>query len=256
MKQRIVFIDQDVKTQMQVEFHLPDFEIISVNDYPKGVELCKKAAPDLILIGFLQKMDQEPIVAVRQLKRDPSTSQVPIIGLYNNMDRIRQEKDRQEGVESFLTKPINKELLIAKIRECLNNARAQKQYDSVKIKSHIKVDTSTPGLVKISFRSGLKFVLPEIKNIFNAEFLATIHNNDCCLDIRDFTSVSKEEASVLEKIVSVFGKKRIALVAGKHLGAIMTLSTLESKADLFMNIDDYLEFLKKPKTAQNIDPVK
>lgn len=165
------------------------------------------------------------------------------------------ERDHKEGVEAYITKPINKEILIAKIKECMNNARAQRQYDSFKNKNHIKVENITPILVKISFLSGLKYVLPEVKNIFNNEFLISLKSKDCCMDIRDFPSISKEDAIILEKIVSIFGQKRIAVIVGKHMGPIISHSNLENRADLFMNLEDYIEFLKKPKTKTNMDSI-
>ena len=89
MKQRIVLIDKDVKTQTLLESYLLEFDFISVNDHTKGVELCKTAAPDLIIIGFLSKSDEDSIAAVRKLKRDLSTNKVPIIGFYHNLDRVQ-----------------------------------------------------------------------------------------------------------------------------------------------------------------------
>jgi CheY-like chemotaxis protein len=255
MKQRIVIIDKDVKMQTLLESYLTEYEIINIVDYIKAVELCKKAAPDLIIIGFLPKNDFDATSAVRTLKRDVSTKNVPIIGLYHNIDRIQAEKDRKEGVEAYLVKSANKDVLKAKIKECINNAKAQKQYDSFKSKSHIKIENPTPNSIKISFQSGLKYVLPEIKNIFNAELLTSIKSRECCLDIRDFPAVSKEDALVLEKIVSVLGKKRIGLIVGKHMGAIISQSNLENQADLFMNLDDYIDYLNKPQTKQNIESI-
>ena len=57
MKQRIVIIDKDVKIQTLLESYLTEYEMIGINDYVKAVDLCKKAAPDLIIIGFLPKND-------------------------------------------------------------------------------------------------------------------------------------------------------------------------------------------------------
>ena len=72
------------------------------------------------------------------------------------------------------------------------------------------------------------------------------------MDIRDFPGVSKEDSLVLEKIVTVLGKKRIGLIVGRHMGAIISQGNLENQADLFMNLDDYLDYLKKPRTKPNI----
>ncbi len=255
MKQRIVIIDKDVKTQALLEGYLTEYEIISINDYVKAVDLCKKAAPDLIIIGFLPKNDYDASGAVRTLKKDVSTKNVPIIALYHSTDRIQAEKDRKDGVEAYLVKSAPKDALIAKIKECINNAKAQKQYDSFKSKNHIRIEYPTPSLIKISFQSGLKYVLPEIKNIFNADLLNSVKSKDCCLDIRDFSGISKEDAFVLEKIVTVLGKKRIGLIVGKHMGSIISQSNLENQADLFMNLEDYLDYLKKPKTKPNINSI-
>ncbi|MCB1143229.1 MAG: response regulator [Leptospiraceae bacterium] len=253
--QKVVLIDRDRYYHEELGEMLKDYNFIAVEDYHKGVDLCKTAAPDIIFLGIKPHMDPEAMQALRSLKSDLSTRKLPIIALYQSIDRLQIEKDRQDGIEYYLMKSANEIVVKMKVQECIKNAKAQKQYDTFKSKSHIHVDYTFHNVVKISFLSGLKYVLPQLNEIFNINFLRTLENREICLDIRDFTSVTKEESIVLEKIVSLFGKKKVAIIVGKHMGAIISLSNLEKKADLFLKIDDFFSYLTKPQTNPSIDSI-
>jgi hypothetical protein len=248
MKKRIVVIDDDFNYQDEIQEILNEYDVIFINDYEKGVELCKTAAPDLILLGINQKISYVPINAHIALKKDISLRKVPIIGLYPPSNRPRIEKDSQDGIEFSLVKQSNSKFFNTKISEILTNAKLQKDYEDTRLKTHIHVDVINKTVLRITFKSGLKFVLPEVKNIFNANYINSIYNKDICIDIRDFPNLSKEEINVIERIVLIFGKKRISIIVGKHMGVIISLSDLENNADLFLTIDDYLAFLKNPET--------
>ena len=115
-------------------------------------------------------------------------------------------------------------------------------------KSHITIENPAPGLTKVTFKSGIqKYVLPQVKKTFNMEFLRTVEMGQCCIDVRDIPDMTLDEVKVFEKIVALFGTKRVSIIAGKHLGKIIAGSDLSEKANLFMSLEDYVVFLKTAK---------
>jgi hypothetical protein len=79
------------------------------------------------------------------------------------------------------------------------------------------------------------------------EFLRSIETNQCCIDLRDIPDMTSDEVGILEKIVGLFGNKKLSIIAGKHLGKIIAGSELSDKSNLFMSLEDYVVFLRAAK---------
>ena len=115
-------------------------------------------------------------------------------------------------------------------------------------KNHIIIENPAPNLTKVIFKSGIqKYVLPQVKKTFNMEFLRTVEMGQCCIDIRDIPEMTSDEVRIFEKIVGLFGSKKVSIIAGKHLGKIIAGSDLTDKANLFISLEDYVVFLKAAK---------
>ena len=99
----------------------------------------------------------------------------------------------------------------------------------------------------IVFRSGIKnYVIPALRGTLNLEFIKSIIHKHIAVDIHTIPEVTVEELQILEKIVKLFGNKKLALITGTHLGNIMKNSDLSDYANLFLSMDDYELFLENP----------
>jgi response regulator RpfG family c-di-GMP phosphodiesterase len=219
------------------------YKIVTIHDLKKGLEMAKSTLPDLIIIG-VESNDRESIAAMQNLRRDPITKEIPIIPTILSNDRTLLETIRKLGIYDYFVKPINKVKLIEKIKASLIQAKEQKKDNILFRKHHIVVENPTESITIIAFKSGMKYVLPEMRNIFNPEFLKSIANKNVSLDIRDIQEMVLEELKILEKIVTVFGGQKISIIAGKHLGYIIATSELEDIVNLFLSLEDYVSFLK------------
>ena len=108
-----------LKTRLEL---LGDFEVLAAEDSEKGCELAVTERPDVILMDL-----EMPVIdrweAVRRLKRDPQTRDIPIIGMSAHALDSEREKAIATGCDEFDAKPIEFESLVATIRRVLANPK-------------------------------------------------------------------------------------------------------------------------------------
>ena len=90
-------------------------EILTAKD---GVEVAKAELPDLVLMDVVMPKING-FQATRQITKNPSTSHIPVI-IVTTKD---QETDRiwgaRQGAKSYVTKPVEEELLMEAINQYL-----------------------------------------------------------------------------------------------------------------------------------------
>ncbi len=223
------------------------YNFVKATEYKKGMDYVKTTPPDLLMIG-INKIDKELIETVQFLKKHAHTKNVPILGIYKEQKRADIENGFKLGISAYLVQPLEKHRLLDKVKSLMEISKENQSDKILTRKNHIIIENPMPGLTKIIFKSGIqKYVLPQVKKTFNMEFLRTIEMGQCCIDIRDIPEMTLDEAKVFEKIVALFGVKKVSIIAGKHLGKIISGSDLSDKANLFMSMEDYVVFLKAAK---------
>lgn len=109
-----VELNRDLLTQLLEE----DYELVSAADGAAGVEKAKSEQPDLILMDL-----SLPVIdgweATRRIKAAAATAAIPIIALTAHAMSGDEEKARAAGCDDFMTKPIDEELLFAKLHRWL-----------------------------------------------------------------------------------------------------------------------------------------
>lgn len=94
------------------------YRIMTAEDGREGVELARRARPDLILMDLsLPVLDGWE--ATRLLKGSPDTKDIPVIALSAHAMKSDEEKAYQAGCDEFDTKPIVLERLLEKMRDVL-----------------------------------------------------------------------------------------------------------------------------------------
>ncbi|MBP7282957.1 MAG: hypothetical protein KBA66_15345 [Leptospiraceae bacterium] len=223
------------------------YNFVKANEFKKGMDYVKTATPDLLMIG-INKIDKELIDTIQFFKKNNTTKNIPILGIYKEQKRADIENGFRLGISAYLVQPLDKHRLLDKVKELMEISKESQSDKILSRKSHITIENPAPGLTKVTFKSGIqKYVLPQVKKTFNMEFLRTVEMGQCCIDVRDIPDMTLDEVKVFEKIVALFGTKRVSIIAGKHLGKIIAGSDLSEKANLFMSLEDYVVFLKTAK---------
>jgi len=82
------------------------YEVLQATAAQEGIDLAVQAQPHLILMD-IQLPGMDGLTAIRLLKEDPRTSQIPVIALSAHAMVGDQEKAEQAGCDGYITKPID-----------------------------------------------------------------------------------------------------------------------------------------------------
>jgi two-component system cell cycle response regulator DivK len=121
MKKILIVEDVELNLDLLVQLLEDDYNLVLARDGAIGVELAALESPDLILMDMsLPVMDGWD--ATRTIKADPKLSQIPVIGLSAHAMRGDRQKALDAGCNDYLTKPVDEDLLMAKLDTYLKAA--------------------------------------------------------------------------------------------------------------------------------------
>jgi CheY-like chemotaxis protein len=118
MKKILVVEDVEFNRDLVVQLLEDDYEIITAADGAEGIQLAEREHPDLILMDLsLPAIDGWE--ATRHIKADEALKHIPIIALSAHAMAGDEEKARQSGCDDYLSKPLDEDLLFAKLAKFL-----------------------------------------------------------------------------------------------------------------------------------------
>lgn len=102
------------------KFEVEDFKVLVADDGEKGLRLAQKEIPDIILLDILlPKMTGFEVLGA--LKKDPATSNIPVILLTNMSQKAEVEKGLTLGANDYLIKAhFMPSEVVDKIKQTLN----------------------------------------------------------------------------------------------------------------------------------------
>jgi CheY-like chemotaxis protein len=103
------------------------FVVSSAQTAEEGLRLARELLPDLVLMDFsLPGMDG--LTATKNLKTDPATNHVAVVGLTANAMKGDEELALAAGCDGYLTKPIDTRTFIAAVTKFITaiNLRQKK----------------------------------------------------------------------------------------------------------------------------------
>jgi two-component system cell cycle response regulator DivK len=120
VKKILIVEDVELNRDLLVQLLEDNYQIVTATDGAAGIETAKREVPDLILMDLcLPIMDGWE--ATRRLKSDVRLRDIPIIVLTARAMHGDEEKARARGCDDFLTKPIDEDLLFARIEHFLGS---------------------------------------------------------------------------------------------------------------------------------------
>ncbi len=120
MAKKILLVDDepDIVTTLEMFLKGTGFEVVTAADGARGYELAKTVSPDLIILDLmLPKMDGYKVC--RMLKFDDKYRKIPIILFSARAQDTDIKLGKDVGAEAYLTKPLDADELLAKIKELL-----------------------------------------------------------------------------------------------------------------------------------------
>lgn len=114
-KEKILIIDDEsINISLITQVLNEKYELLVSNDSNAGLELAKKEIPSLILIDVVMPVLDGYEIA-KKLKKDPSTSDIPIIFLTAKSDSDSIVKGFKYDAVDYISKPFIKEELLARV---------------------------------------------------------------------------------------------------------------------------------------------
>ena len=111
---------RDIMAQM---LELSGYEVAVAADGVDGVERARSWSPDLILMDLrMPRMDG--FEAIRELRKDPNTADIPIIAISAWASAKHKERAMDAGANEHFTKPVDLARLLETINRFLGNKEA------------------------------------------------------------------------------------------------------------------------------------
>jgi DNA-binding response OmpR family regulator len=95
------------------------YATLEAGDAEEGIRLAQAEAPDLIFLDIVLP-GMNGFAALRQLRRDPRTKDIPIIMISGNEQATEQFYAQRIGADDFMKKPFSRAEVFMRIERLLN----------------------------------------------------------------------------------------------------------------------------------------
>jgi CheY-like chemotaxis protein len=120
MKKILIIEDVELNRDLLIQLLEEEYALAIAIDGAAGVEKAAIEQPDLILMDL-----SLPVIdgweATRRIKAALATARIPVVALTAHAMTDDEAKARAAGCDDFLTKPIDEDLLFAKLRRWLGD---------------------------------------------------------------------------------------------------------------------------------------
>ena len=97
------------------------YDVKTVNHGAKALEMVSEEQPDLILLDIMMP-DITGYEVCRRLKADKHTQHIPVIFMSSQTETISEEMGMSMGAVDYITRPINPEILLSRVRAHFSEA--------------------------------------------------------------------------------------------------------------------------------------
>jgi two-component system, cell cycle response regulator DivK len=116
VKTILIVEDMELNIDLLTQILEDDYNLLVAKDGAQGVALTEQHKPDLVLMDIsLPVMDGYE--ATRQIRR--TFESLPVIGMSAHAMQGDAERARAAGCTDYLTKPVDEDLLLRKLKEYL-----------------------------------------------------------------------------------------------------------------------------------------
>lgn len=120
MKTILIVEDVEFNLDLLVQLLEDDYNILTATDGAAGIALAERESPDLILMDL-----SLPVIdgweATRRLKANARLRHMPIIALTAHAMSGDEERAKAAGCDDYLSKPVDENLLFAKLQALLGH---------------------------------------------------------------------------------------------------------------------------------------
>lgn len=185
---RVLVVDDEEKNRRLLAdlLTVEGYVVRTANDGKEAVQLAAEFKPEVIMLDIMMPV-LDGVEACRCLKTDPATASIPILlatALHAHADRLR---GLQAGANDFLTKPLNIEEVLVRVKNavCAKRLHDQVKEDFCRLQELEQLRDNLTHLIVHDLRSPLmvmsmsfEIVRPEMKQLSpdNQDVMLTAQN--------------------------------------------------------------------------------
>ena len=128
MKEKILVVDDeiDILTLLKYNLEKAGFKVISAKDGPEAIESAKREKPNLIILDIMLP-SMEGTEVCKALKKDDTTSHIPVIMLTAKGEEIDRIVGLELGADDYITKPFSPRELILRVKAVLKRGYTEEK---------------------------------------------------------------------------------------------------------------------------------
>lgn len=126
-RQVVLFAEDNDELRVYLkDLLLKSYKVLTAKNGQQALEIATEVLPDIIVSDIMMP-GIDGIELTDRIKSNPKTNHIPIVLLTALTDNKYQIDSMHKGADSFLTKPVDEKLLLARIENILNNREALKR---------------------------------------------------------------------------------------------------------------------------------
>jgi DNA-binding response OmpR family regulator len=128
VRPKILVVDDEPDAVELVEFNLTEagFTVLTAADGAEAIEKAKSALPGLIVLDLMLP-EVDGLEVCKMLRRDPATSNIPIVMLTAKAAEIDRILGLELGADDYVTKPFSPRELVLRIKKILQRGRGTQE---------------------------------------------------------------------------------------------------------------------------------
>ncbi len=125
VRPKILVVDDEPDALELIEFNLKSsgFDVLTAADGETALRLARTRAPDLILLDLMLP-EVDGLEVCKILRRDPATSNLPIVMLTAKAAEVDRVLGLELGADDYVTKPFSPRELVLRVKNLLRRRSA------------------------------------------------------------------------------------------------------------------------------------
>jgi two-component system phosphate regulon response regulator PhoB len=132
LKSKILIVDDEPETLEIVEFNLKQagFEVTCALDGETALKKAKQVLPALIILDLMLP-EVDGMEVCKLLRRDPATSNIPVIMLTAKATELDRVLGLELGADDYLTKPFSTRELVLRVKKLLERGQPRDKESTI-----------------------------------------------------------------------------------------------------------------------------
>jgi DNA-binding response OmpR family regulator/anti-sigma regulatory factor (Ser/Thr protein kinase) len=127
-RQTILVVDDDhAIRQYIIQFLKDKYQILEADNGSDALKLANRKFPDLV-ISDIRMEGMDGLELCRSIKKDPSLNHIPVILLTGSFASGTELESLEGGADAYITKPFDKDILLARIENIFKSRNELQQY--------------------------------------------------------------------------------------------------------------------------------